>query len=292
MKDVSSVAAVIVVYRPDLARLIEVVGAVATQVGNVRLIANDGAPWSCPLPANATLAVEDGNLGLGAAYNLAGRWARERGAAYLLLLDQDSVPAPGMVPALLEAFQRAGPVAAAGPYWRDSRTGENGFFICRARWGIRRYRPRQGETLPVEFLISSGSLIALEALVDIGPFDEKLFIEHIDTDWTLRALAKGYRLYGVADARLDHTFGEASVVAAPFGLRRRLFRYPPERNYYQLRNSILLWRRPYVPWRWVLRDLRRSIALMTFYALCIPPRRERLRAMVRAVRDGLKAGHE
>ena len=287
MKDFSPAAAV-VAHHPDLKMLVEVVGAAAAQVRHLLVIANDGAPWSCPLPANATLAVQDSNLGLGAAYNLAGNWAREVGATHLLLLDQDSVPAPGMVAALSGAFERPGPVAAAGPFWRDRRTGEDGFFVCRTHWGTRRYRPKIGETFAVDFLISSGSLISLEALSDIGPFDEKLFIEHVDTDWTLRALARGYRLYGVADARLDHAFGEATLIEAPFGLRRRLFRYPPARNYYLLRNSIVLWRRSYVPWRWVVRDVRRSALLMLFYASCVPPRRERLRAMRRAVCDGLK----
>ena len=83
------------------------------------------------------------------------------------------MPASGMVSALMEGFKRPGPVAAAGPLWRDSRTGENGFFVHLWRWGAV-----AGEIVPVDFLISSGSLISLAALEDIGPFDESLFIEH------------------------------------------------------------------------------------------------------------------
>jgi rhamnosyltransferase len=286
MNPFGQIVAVIVAYRPDLPVLTAVLNAAAAQTGDVLIVANDGAPWSCPLPANATLSKQEKNLGLGAAYNFAAKWAQQNGATHLLLLDQDSVAAPGMVEALRRAFKQPGPVAAAGPFWRDSRTGEDGFFVCRARWGTHRYKPATGEIAAVDFLISSGSLISLDALTDIGPFDEKLFIEHVDTDWTLRARAKGYRLYGVAEARLDHAFGEATLTASPFG-RRRFFLYPPERNYYLLRNSIALWRRPYVPWSWVVRDVGRTIALMLFYALCVPPRHERLHAMFRAVRDGL-----
>ena len=282
------ISAAIVAYQPDLALLAEVVHATASQVDRVLIIANDGAPWSCSLPANATLAAQDKNLGLGAAYNLAARWARQSGATHLLLLDQDSVPAPGMVTALLGAFTQSGPVAATGPFWRDSRTGEDGFLVRHVRWGIRKYRPTIGEIVPVDFLISSGSLISLDALADIGPFDEKLFIEQVDTEWALRARAKGYRLYGVADARLYHAFGEATLNRSPFGVLSRFYLYPPERNYYLLRNSIVLWRRPYVPWWWVLRDFRRTVVLMLFNALCVPPRFERLRSMWRAVRDGLR----
>ena len=112
------------------------------------LVASDGAPWSCQLPRNVALTQQAKNIGLGAAYNLAARWAREQGATHLLLLDQDSVPASGMVAALMEGFKQPGPVAAVGPLWRDSRTGEKAAPIARgyiaaikglpAIWQIRR----------------------------------------------------------------------------------------------------------------------------------------------------------
>jgi rhamnosyltransferase len=285
-RGVRAVAAV-VVYRPDVAVLSEVLRATAVQVDWIWVIANDGAPWSCPLPENATLSKQDRNLGLGAAYNLAADWARERGATHLLLLDQDSVPAPAMVAALLGAFTQPGPVAAAGAFWRDQRTGDDGFFVRLALWGTRHYRPAPGEIVPVDFLISSGSLISLDAHDDIGRFDEALFIDQVDTDWSFRAGTKGYRLYGVADARLDHAFGEATVPVVPLGLHRPFFLYPPQRNYYQMRNSVILWRRPYAPWRWVLYDARRLALMSLYYALFVPPRRERVRIMFRALRDGL-----
>jgi len=264
-----------------------VIANTGPQVDGLLVVANDGGGWPGALPANATIAVQEKNLGLGAAYNVAAQWAREHGATHLLLLDQDSVPALGMVAILEDAFKQPGSLAAVGPLWRDTRSGDDGYFMRAAFWGVRKYKPSAGEIVPVEFLISSGSVISLDAWMDVGPFDEKLFIEHVDTDWTLRARAKGYRLYGVADARLDHAFGEATLGLLSLVLRRRLSLYPPERNYYLLRNSIALWRRPYVPWRWLIRDLPRTLALMLIYAVFIPPRRERLRAMLRATRDGL-----
>jgi len=281
------VAGTVVTYRPDKAVLSALLASIAPQVDDLLAVANDGATWSLPLPENATLARQEKNLGLGGAYNLAAEWARGRGATYLLLLDQDSVPGPGMVLALIKAFTQPGPVAAAGPLWRDSRTGETGFFVRLARLPLRQYRPAGDEITPVDFLISSGSLVSLDALNDVGPFDGTLFIEHVDTEWALRARAKGYRLYGVALARLDHAFGEAALTASVFGLRHRFFLYPPERNYFLLRNSIALWRRPYVSWRWVRHDVRRTTLLMLLYLLCVPPRLQRLRFMFRAVRDGI-----
>ena len=292
MNLIARVAAVIVAYRPHLKVMTETLHAAAAQVANILIVANDGAPWSCPLPANATLLKQDHNLGLGAAYNLAARWAHERSATHLLLLDQDSVPAPEMVANLVTVCAGPSRIAAAGALWCDSRTGQEGFFLRSYARGRRRYRPIPGEIVPVDFLVSSGSLIALDALADIGSFDEALFIEHVDTDWTLRARAKGYQLYGVADARLEHRFGDATWTISILGWRCFVFLYPPERNYYRVRNSIALWRRPYVPWQWILRNIIGTITLTLFYVICVPPRLERLRLLFRAVRDGFKMQRE
>jgi glycosyltransferase involved in cell wall biosynthesis len=145
----------IVLYHPDVNTLGSVISSAAVQVSRLILIANDGLPQSCPLLENAVVVKQEKNLGLGAAYNLAAKWARERGATHLLLLDQDSMPASGTLAALREAFKQPGPVAATGPLWRDSRTGQDGFFVRPTRWGTCKYRPATSEIVPVDFLISS-----------------------------------------------------------------------------------------------------------------------------------------
>lgn len=281
--------AVIVLWRPDISILSSALAATAPQVAKLLLIANDGVRPALSLPENAVVMLPEVNLGLGAAYNRAAEWARAHGGTHLLLLDQDSVAEQGSVAALLQAFDRPGPVAATGALWRDRRTGKDGFFVRLTGWGARKFLQADSAPVPVDFLISSGSLISLDAMDRIGRFDETLFIEHVDTDWCLRARAMGYRLYGVPRARLDHAFGEATLAPSMLGVSRRLFLYPPERNYYLLRNSIMLWRRPYAPTRWVMHDVRRTSMLMLYYALFIPPRLERLKYMRRAVRDAMHA---
>jgi len=281
----TKILAVVVIWHPDLSILSSALAATAPQVAKLLLIANDGVSPPLALPENAVVMVPNDNLGLGAAYNRAAEWARAQGATHLLLLDQDSVPEPGLVTALAHAFDQPGPVAAAGALWRDRRTGKDGFFVRLTGWGVRKFRPTDSAPVPVDFLISSGSLISLDAIDRIGRFDEMLFIEHVDTDWCLRARAMGYRLYGVAQARLDHAFGEATLAPSMLGGSRKLFLYAPDRNYYLLRNSIMLWRRSYAPTRWVLHDVRRVVMLMLYYTLFVPPRMERLKNMRRAVRD-------
>lgn len=283
----NKIVATVVAYRPDVGLLEQVLAAVAPQVASVLLVVNDSGDWTCALPDNVIVDRQKENVGLGAAYNIAASWARAEGASHLLLFDQDSVAAADMVEKLMAALKRDPQAAAAGPLWQDRRSGHDGFFVRLGRFGAHKYQPRADETVEVDFLISSGSLISLDALAAIGDFDAGLFIDHIDTDWSLRARTKGYRLLGVAAARLDHAMGEKAVTGSALTGRRTFFHYPPERQYYLLRNSLILWRRPYAPWSWVLHDMRRTFLLMSYHLICLPPRLPRLRAMIRAIRDGL-----
>lgn len=282
--------AVVVCHRPDPAVLDDVLAAVAPQVAGVLVVANDGTPPAGATPASAEVLVPDRNLGLGAAYNAAARWASAHGATHLLLLDQDSVPAADMVARLHAAVTAppdgTGRVAAAGPLWRDRAGGRDGHFVRLGRRGLTRLRPSAGAVVETDFLLSSGSLIDLDALDDVGPFDAALFIEHVDTDWSLRVRAAGWRLLGVADARLDHALGHGRFPGLPGRLAPRVAHYPPERSYWLVRNSVALWRRPYAPSAWRRADLFRTAGLVAAHLVFAPQRLCRLRHVLRGLRDG------
>lgn len=280
------IVAAVVLYRPDLAILSAVLAAVTAQVSRVLLIANDGVAPALALPDNADLVIPKTNLGLGAAYNLALDWGRQSGATHLLLLDQDSVPDRDMVDRLSAAFLPPARVAATGPLWRDARTGTVGHFVRFTRWGTTKVRPTDDAIIAVDFLISSGTLVALDAIERIGPFDEQLFIDHVDTDWCLRARAHDYLLIGVAAAKLNHSFGEVTLTAPLPGRNLKFFQYSPERNYYLVRNSIVLWRRPHAPIGWILHDISRTVGLVICHIIVIRPRWTRLKFIWRGICDG------
>jgi len=277
------VVAVIVAYHPDLALLKRVIESTATMVSTIVLVNNDQGDWSDGFKASAFVHTPERNIGLAAAYNFAAEFARGEAATHLLLLDQDSVPAPGMVPQLLAEYSRSEPIGGVGPLWKDPRTGETGRFAV--KFGETR-APKPDEVLNVSFLISSGSLIGLASLSEIGPFDDRLFIEHVDTDWALRAKAKGFSLYGVAAAVLEHTIGNGVLVLPASS--RRTFLYPPERTYYLVRNSIRLWLRPYATWRWRLFEVSRMCRLLAVYLVFSPARGVRFKAIMHGIRDAFR----
>jgi rhamnosyltransferase len=136
-------------------------------------------------------------------------------------------------------------------------------------------------------LISSGALFGRDALEALGLMDEALFIDHLDTEWFLRAEAAGWHSFGVCDAVMDHGLGERTV-RVWLGRWRYLPVHQPFRYYYVYRNSVLLWRRSYPSRRWKHTDMLRLAKMFVVFSLFTGQRLRNLGMMVRGIRDGLK----
>ncbi|MGH8212488.1 MAG: glycosyltransferase family 2 protein [Rhodanobacteraceae bacterium] len=231
------------------------------------------------------------NLGLAAAFNRGIAWARERGFKYVLLLDQDSLPAESMVIELWRALTTLAPrarIAAVGPRFRDENERRDAPFV-RIRFPFNR-KLHCGDDCPervrCDFLISSGTLIPLVALETIGGMDESLFIDNVDMDWCFRARAKGFLLYGVCTARMEHRLGDARrrLPGAPRGV----IVHAPRRLFFIMRNRLLLYRRASTPAVWVAQDVPRVLVKLLLFSVLIGPRWRNLRAMLAGLRAGLQ----
>lgn len=287
--------AVIASFRPDLATLEAALAAAAPQV-QCLLLVDDGSP-EAQLPAlralaqrhGATLLAQRQNLGLAAALNRGLRDLQQHGYEYALLLDQDSVVPPNLVRQLLGAQEVGGDaVAVTAPGWRDVRDGKLRKF---ERYGMRsaQDRPytRPENTVECDFLMTSGSCLRLGCLDRVGYFDERLFIDNVDVDFSFRARAAGFRLLGLPGVQLEHRLGDRRLAWAgaswvPLAV------HGPERQYYMTRNRVYLYRQPQTPWRWTLRDLPRVLAKLLMMSLLVPPRRRNASAMLQGIADGLR----
>lgn len=292
------VGAVIVTYFPRPALLSALLDAVSPQVEHVVLVDNTPSPQaSADLNRFASqrcdVIVNGDNLGLAAAQNAGIERARERNCDHVLLLDQDSIPAPQMVDRLRAALRRlqsAGVrVAAVGPRWHDRHSGHDAPFVRVGLGRLYKLHCSEGTDEPIECdtLVASGCLIPLADLDAIGPMDDRLFIDQVDVEWGLRAQARGYRLYGVCDAVLLHGIGEAAV-RVWFAKDRRMPVHSPVRDYYLVRNAITVFFRRPAPWRWRLLQAIRLPGLVFVLTVQMPPRIARLRMILRGVVDALR----
>jgi rhamnosyltransferase len=291
----SKVTSITVAFNPSPERLAEQVRALQGEVGEIIVIDNASKAAVGRLPQMAGLPMRvitlPENKGVAHGFNAGVAAARERGAEFVLLLDDDSVPTPGMVEELLAACREraregAAPVAAVGPRVQDSRDPQDYPFI-QLGWTHNRHvrwSGAPGEVINCDFLISSGSLVPIGAITAVGEFDEGLFIDSVDLEWCCRARSRGLALYGVCSARLDHRLGDRRhAVLNTF----ELVVHSPERVYYMTRNRFLLYGRAYMPLKWKLKDLLRWMAKFSATLLLIPPRAEYARMTWRAILDAI-----
>jgi rhamnosyltransferase len=289
----SAVCAVVVTWQPDLGVLRELLDALSPQVGHMVVVDNGTRDpefrEACAARSDIVLIALGGNHGLAHAINRGTDRARGLpGVSHVLLMDQDSVPDGGMVDALRSALGRAGAhtrPAAVGPRFRDPREPEDAPFV-RIRFPFNEKVRCDGgcETVRCDFLISSGCLIPLAVLDDVGGMGDALFIDNVDLDWCFRASAAGYALHGVCAAHLRHRLGETRRYMP--GMPRGIVVHSPGRLFYMMRNRVLLYRRAYTPRRWIAQDVPRLIVKFLLFALLVAPRRKNVRCML----AGLWAG--
>ncbi len=228
------------------------------------------------------------NRGLAAAHNCGIAVASEQGHTHVLLMDQDSLPAPNMVAELVQSFAKLTSerlrVAAVGPWYHDPVLDNPPDFLRLHWWGISRYSEQSNYPIvEVDYLISSGCLISLAALESVGTMQEALFIDYVDIEWGLRARRLGWTLHGVFAARMTHSLGPRIVRF----LWRRFPLHSPQRHYFVVRNALWLYRDGALPLVWRVPHALRLLLRFSVYLLVGDSRRERLKFVWMGLRDGL-----
>ena len=253
-----AMAAGIVLFHPSAALLSATLASISGEADRVYLFLNAPLDAACLAVVAACrpapVLMHDGtNLGLGAAYNRMAAAARAGGFGTLLLLDQDSSPLPQM-PAALRAMRArllaAGECPAVVGPLPVAASGEGG--------KAPRIFARHGGSVvpgavPLEFVISSGSLLDLGAFAAVGAFREDFFIDAVDIEWCFRAWARHFSCWMVPPQPMPHRLGQGVLRVPLLGLR--LARQPPRRLYTYVRNQVAMLRLGWVPLRWKCRVL-------------------------------------
>lgn len=300
MSNPPKIVAIVVAFQPDLPCLMEVLRAASPQVHEVVVVDNTPNPnpnllAGCSDLKNLHLITLGDNWGIAYAHNIGIEWADSRRADYVLLLDQDSLPTPGMVDKLKAGIELKGAyklhVVAAGPAYEDVRTGVRSYFMV-SRFGFPfRYKPYRKKDpkalVSVSFLISSGTLISMGALLELGGKRSEYFIDHVDTEWCLRARAKGYQIVGAHDALMYHTLGDEVKKIWLFYMRNVAY-HSPLRDYYMFRNTLLMLEDVQMNLIWRLFLLLRLVQFAIYFLIFAKERPQRLRLMILGLYHGLR----
>lgn len=271
------VVAVIVSYLPERATFIELLQNLMQQVDQVLVV--DNSPRNqldaqrffneSGIDATRTLFIRlDANYGIAVALNVGIRKALELAADFVLLSDQDSLPAPDMVENLRCSYEVLCTlqvrVGAIGPTYTDLHTGLTYPFQANLPGRFFYGHKAGSEELPLVealTLITSGTLIPVGVFEDVGFMREDFFIDQVDIEWCHRARWKGYRVFGSYRARMYQRMGEDNLDV--WFLRwRKETAYKPLRIYYRIRNFIALWKSPFIDWRWKVRSSWYSLGVV------------------------------
>ena len=147
---------------------------------------------------------------------------------------------------------------------------------------------RDGGVEEVRTFTNSGTLIPTEVLRATGPFDEALFLDAVDYEYSLRLRSRGLHLFEVTRTGVRHQLGERyewgvagqSVPLRSFGVQR---------HYHIVRDTMVFARRW---WRRFPRDVAGILVSMAAVilgaSLVLPNHTLRLKAIIVALYD---AGH-
>lgn len=277
------VAAATVLYKPDAGQLEALLAPLHRDGIRVFVFLNGPVAPAVEArlaAADAALLRSPDNLGLGHALNAVGEAAATEGFAFLLLLDQDSVPPSGLAEALVVQFDWLAPSAAALGPRLIAPEGEH--YL--EPWYARRSAAGPGITL-VDFLPTSGTLISLAAWRQVGPFRADYFIDGVDVEWCFRASASGYRCYLAEAIAMPHRWGDATAQARR---KPQILRQSLTRSFYYLRNTVASLCLPHMPLGWRFRSCLRVVAQAVLLLGMQPFSGRTWRTVVAALSSGLR----
>lgn len=290
-----TIGAVTVTFQPDLEKLARQSAALDQELAWI--VVDNGSPPSdiefierlVAQRGGARLLRNQLNVGLAAALNQ-GVAALE--SEFVLLLDQDSEPLSGAIAALVEGFLQLETakdnVACVGPELLDESTGGSHGFHQMTRWMWRRKYPGAGDLSPVPCanLNGSGTLVRREYFHGLEGLSEPLFIDHVDTDWSFRAIRRGGLLFGIPKARFNHAMGEQGVRFWFMGWRVWPKR-SPGRHYYLFRNTVWLLKARHVPVVWKFWASIKLLLTMMVCGIFDVRRVEHLKKMCKGICHGV-----
>lgn len=186
------------------------------------------------------------NLGFTGGNNVGLAEARRRGARYAFLLNNDTTLEPNALTLLVAAAESRGGAGLLSPevhyYDAPGAVWFAGASLSLAR-GEALHRDITGnfrqsgaseetvgelQTVPSEWVSGCAMLVRMEALGEVGGFDDRFFLTWEDVDWCVRMRHARWEVVVVPRARIYHKCGRSG--ARLTGIHR----------YYAVRNSLLL----------------------------------------------------
>jgi len=278
-----AICAGVVLYNPEIDLLKQNLEAINPQVGTIIAVDNGSSNLDGVQAALVGLpihwVVNSLNQGLAKALNQVVDTAGALGFEWVVTLNQDSICDPDMVAEML-------PGVADGVMMVAPRVIDRGF--------IGKDPPAALPTQDFEDIhrcITSGALTRVAAIKALGGFDNRLFVDQIDNDISLRGIERGYRIVLANKAVLNQRYGQTSIKRRVLWRTVRYHHYDAARIYYQQRNLVYVCRRfgkLYVPHPVFFATVRQPAAFAIKIVFQPDQRLRRLGSFFHGFFDGLR----
>lgn len=263
----------IVTYNPDSADLSKSVPTLVRQLDRVVIVDNgsDNLPSIRDVlkPYPQVLLIENQrNEGIAKALNQIFSWGRSHGYPWILTLDDDSEIPPTMMRGYEDYLDRC-----------DRNVGIVCPLLKNRRDGTIFHSKRS-----VDECITSGSLTRVAAWEAVGGFDEWLFIDGVDFDFSRRMVRAGYEIHECGSVIMPHQIGRSRSIDV-LGRHPIIWNHSAFRQYYIQRNA------PYVDFKLgtysPIRARLRFLKDLVFVLIWEDDKWAKVRAMVRGWRVGM-----
>jgi len=173
------------------------------------------------------------NMGVAAALNQGIYLAKNASCSWVLLFDQDTRISENFVEVLFSSYCKIAigeQIGVIGPSYFDVKSRD---YLDQTLTDYPNYFKE------VKFIITSGSLIAIDVYEKIGPFREDLFIDFVDIEYCLRARIKGFKIFQLLDLSIQHSIGSVTMHKLLWGYTGTS-NHSPLRRYFMMRNNIFV----------------------------------------------------
>lgn len=269
------ILAAVITFNPNIEQLYKNAQRILSQVDDLVIYDNCSdniADIKSKLP-DVQIIKNATNIGLPINYNRAVSLAKSKGYKWLLIMDQDTLIPDN----LIEEYQKYmswDKVAIICPQYWDINLSTKEEFIKEIPNDEFNY---------VDRCISSASLNNVDIAVEIGGFDEKMFIDYVDFDYCRNCINHGYKILRSNECVIEHQIGKAKTVNF-LGKKLSCNNHPPMRKYYIFRNTVYYARKYHENVFKAARSLLVKFILL-FYE---ENKLEKIRQAFKGIKDGFK----
>lgn len=281
------ITAGIVLFNPDLEKLNSIITSLKKQLKFIYLIDNASKNISeieklCRNESSdefgISLIKNNENKGIAAALNRIMKQASSDEYEWVLTLDHDSIP-PDNLLSELEKYVELDNVGIVAPRILDINTNK---FLHNE--GEEENNESNDYQL-IKKCITSGSLVSTKAWLQVGKYDEYLFIDYVDFDFCIRMRKNGFKIVQANKIVMKHELGKMSI-------KRLLFKNVSVMNHNAMRKYYMIRNRIYCEYKYHNRFgfnnfvyIIKSIILIMLYE---DNKGKKLKAVLKGASDGVK----